>query len=224
MEFLETLAGDTAIAIDNTTLFNDLQRSNVELTLAYDRTLEGWSRALELRDEETEGHTQRVTETTVRLARLIGIDEAELVHVRRGALLHDIGKMGVPDRILHKPGPLDEEEWEIMRRHPVYAFELLAPIPYLKQALDIPFSHHERWDGSGYPNRLKGDQIPLAARIFAVVDVWDALLSKRPYRGAWLEEEVIAYLRKEAGRLFDPQVVGTFLRLRAQNRATMERE
>jgi putative nucleotidyltransferase with HDIG domain len=217
MEFLEALAGDTAIAIDNTALFNELQRSNVELILAYDRTLEGWSRALELRDEETEGHSQRVTEKTVQLARAMGMSEAELVHVRRGALLHDIGKMGIPDRILHKPGPLVEEEWKIMRRHPVDAFDMLSPIPYLKQALDIPYNHHERWDGSGYPNGLKGEQIPLAARIFAVVDVWDALLSERPYRAAWPEVDVIAYLRQEAGKQFDPQVVEAFLRLRTQN-------
>ena len=216
MEFLETLAGDTAIAVDNTALFNDLQRSNVELTLAYDRTLEGWSHALELRDEETLGHAQRVTDMTVELARAMGMSEVELVHVRRGALLHDIGKMGVPDRILRKPGPLTEEEWEIMRRHPVSAFELLSPIPYLKPSLNIPYSHHERWDGSGYPNGLKGEQIPLAARVFAVVDVWDALLSERPYRAAWPKEEVIAYLKKQAGSQFDPTIVEVFLHLRDQ--------
>jgi putative nucleotidyltransferase with HDIG domain len=216
MEFLEALSGDAAIAIDNAALFDELQRSNVEITLAYDRTLEGWSRALELRDRETEGHSQRVTEMTLELARALGMSEVELVHVRRGALLHDIGKMGVPDEILHKPGPLTDEEWEIMRRHPVYALELLSPIPYLKPALDIPAYHHERWDGNGYPNRLKGEQIPLAARIFAVVDVYDALLSERPYRPAWPEEKVINYLQEQAGHHFDPHVVEVFLRLRGK--------
>jgi PAS domain S-box-containing protein len=212
-EYLETLAGDAAIAIDNATMFNDLQRSNVELTLAYDRTLEGWSRALELRDEETEGHAHRVNEMTLKLAVAMGVGESELQHIRRGALLHDIGKMGVPDQILHKPGPLSEEEWEIMRLHPVHAYELLSRIPYLKPALDIPYCHHERWDGTGYPNGLKGEEIPLSARIFAAVDVWDALLSKRPYRDAWPEEKVISYLGQESGKHFDPVVIDRFLHL-----------
>ncbi len=216
VEFLEALGDDAAIAIDNATLFNELQRSKIEITLAYDRTLEGWSRALELRDEETEGHSQRVTEMTLELGRALGMSEAELMHVRRGTLLHDIGKMGVPDEILRKPGPLTQEEWEIMRRHPLYAVELLSPIPYLKPALDIPAYHHERWDGSGYPNGLKGDQIPLAARIFAVVDVYDALLSDRPYRRAWSEDDVIAYLKQQAGHQFGPRVVEVFLRLRGK--------
>jgi HD-GYP domain-containing protein (c-di-GMP phosphodiesterase class II) len=154
-----------------------------------------------------------VVEKTVQLALAMGMHESELVHVRRGALLHDIGKMGVPDVILHKRGPLTEEEWEVMRRHPTDAFELLSRIPYLKTALDIPYRHHERWDGSGYPDGLQGEEIPLAARIFAVVDVWDALLSERPYRHAWPEAEVIAYLRDNAGRQFDPTVVEMFLRL-----------
>jgi len=216
MQFLETLAGDAAIAIDNAALFNELQRSNLELTLAYDRTLEGWSHALEMRDEETEGHAHRVTEMTIQLAQVMGMSESELIHVRRGALLHDIGKMGVPDSILHKPGPLTEAEWEIMRRHPTDAFELLSRIPYLKPALDIPYYHHERWDGCGYPNGLKGEEIPLAARIFAVVDVWDALLSERPYRPPWSEAEVYAYLGQEAGKHFDPNIVEVFLHLLIQ--------
>jgi len=181
--------------------------------LAYDTTLEGWARALELRDEETEGHSQRVTEMTLRLARAMGISDAELAHVRHGVLLHDIGKMGIPDGILFKPGSLTEEEWEIMRRHPTYAYELLSPIRYLRPALDIPYSHHEKWDGTGYPEGLKGEQIPLAARIFAVVDVWDALRADRPYRPAWSEEEVIEYIREQAGKHFDPQVVEIFLRI-----------
>ncbi|MEA2575068.1 MAG: hypothetical protein QOH93_2366, partial [Chloroflexia bacterium] len=185
VNYLEGLAGQAAIAVDNAALFDDLQRSNIELGLAYDRTLEGWSGALDLRDKETEGHTQRVTEMAVRLARALGVRENALVHLRRGALLHDIGKMGIPDSILLKPGPLTDEEWVIMKRHPVYAHELLSPIDFLRPALDVPYCHHEKWDGTGYPRGLKGEQIPLSARIFAVVDVWDALSSNRPYRGAW---------------------------------------
>ncbi len=213
IDFLETLAGQAAIAIDNAELFGNLQRSHAELALAYDTTLEGWSRALDLRDHETEGHTRRVTAMTVRLARVIGMAESEMVHLRRGALLHDIGKMGIPDRILLKNGPLTNEEWDIMRLHPVYAYELLAPIAYLRQSLDIPYAHHERWDGSGYPRALRGEQIPLAARIFAVVDVWDALLSDRPYRAGWPLEKVRDYIRQQSGILFDPQIVEAFLGL-----------
>ncbi|MEK7310796.1 MAG: GAF domain-containing protein, partial [Chloroflexota bacterium] len=213
VEFIETLAGQAAIAIENGALFNDLQHSNVELALAYDTTLEGWSRALDLRDEETEGHTQRVTEMTLRLGRAMGLNENELVHMRRSALLHDIGKMGVPDSILRKPGPLSDEEWVIMRKHPAYAYNMLLPIAYLRPALDIPYSHHERWDGSGYPQGLKGLEIPLAARIFAVADVWDALRSDRPYRAAWPEAQVREYVINESGRLFDSQVVEVFLRM-----------
>jgi PAS domain S-box-containing protein/putative nucleotidyltransferase with HDIG domain len=209
--FLEALAGQAAIAVDNAVLFSDLQRANANLVLAYDTTLEGWSRAMDLRDKETEGHTMRVTETAVHLARAMGMGEEEIVHVRRGALLHDIGKMGIPDRILLKPGPLTEEEWTVMRRHPVYAHELLSPIPYLRPALDIPYCHHERWDGTGYPRGLQGEEIPLGARIFAVIDAWDALRSDRPYRSAWPEERVREYLRASAGTLFDPSVVGAFL-------------
>jgi HD-GYP domain-containing protein (c-di-GMP phosphodiesterase class II) len=211
--FLETLAGQAAIALDNAALFNNLQRSNVELALAYDTTLEGWAKALELRDRETEGHTRRVTEMTIRIARLMGISEAELVHVRRGALLHDIGKIAISDTILLKPEPLTNEEWEIMHQHPVYAYQLLSPIAYLRPALDIPYCHHEKWDGTGYPRGLKGEQIPLAARIFAVVDVWDALLSDRPYRPAWSKEKAIEYIKEQAGKHFDPQVVEVFLKL-----------
>lgn len=211
--FLELLAGQAAIAIDNATLFKDLQRSNMEMALAYDTTLEGWARALELRDQETEGHSRRVTHLTLQLARAMGMGQEELVHVRRGALLHDIGKMGIPDSILRKPGPLDEAEWEVMRQHPVMAYRLLSSIPYLRRALDIPYGHHERWDGSGYPQGLRQYEIPLAARIFAVVDVWDALLSDRPYRDAWPEEKVMAYLEEQAGKQLDPQVVEVFFRI-----------
>ena len=212
-DFLETLAKQAAIAIDNATLFSDLQSSNAELTLAYDTTLAGWSKALDLRDKETEGHTQRVVETTIRLARAMRVIEAELTNVRRGALLHDIGKMGIPDEILHKPGPLSVEEWATMRQHPVHAREMLSPIAYLRPALEIPYYHHEKWDGSGYPNGLKGEQIPLAARIFTVVDVFDALTSDRPYRLAWPREKALDYIREQAGKYFDPAVVEMFLKI-----------
>jgi GAF domain-containing protein len=213
LEFLHAMSGQAAIAIDNAQLFENLQRSNQELSLAYDTTLEGWGKALELRDKETQGHTQRVTDLTVRLARRLGLHESELTHIRRGVLLHDIGKMGVPDQILKKAGPLTEAEWDEMRRHPKYAYDLLYPIAYLRPALDIPYYHHERWDGSGYPRGLQGEDIPLAARIFAVVDVWDALLYDRPYRAAWPREDVIEYIRARAGSRFDPAVVTEFLRM-----------
>jgi putative nucleotidyltransferase with HDIG domain len=213
LDFLETLAGRAAIAIDNISLFDSLQRSNVELTLAYDATIEGWARALELRDRETKGHSQRVTEMTLQLASSLGLTESELEHTRRGTLLHDIGKMGVPDQILNKPGPLTDQEWEIMRQHPIYAYNMLTPIAYLRPALDIPYCHHEKWDGSGYPRGLAGEQIPLTARIFAVVDVWDALRSDRPYRPAWTEKKALQYIIDEAGKHFDPKVVKEFLKI-----------
>ena len=211
--FLETLAGQAAIAIDNAQLFDSLQRSNVELIVAYDATIAGWSQALDLRDKETEGHTQRVTEMTVRLARAAGMSEEEIVHARRGALLHDIGKMGVPDAILLKPGKLTDEERAIMRQHPVYAYELLSPVAFLRPALDIPYCHHEKWNGAGYPRGLKGEQIPLSARLFAVVDVWDALRSDRPYRAGWPEEKVLEHLHAEAGAHFDLRAVEIFMRV-----------
>jgi len=210
LSFLEALATQAAIAIDNAELFENLQRSNMELALAYDTTLEGWARALELRDYETEGHSRRVTDMTLAIARAMGISEAALAHVRRGALLHDIGKMGIPDTILLKSDKITDEEWEIMRKHPVYAYELLSPIRHLRPVLDIPYCHHEKWDGTGYPQGLKGEQIPLAARIFAVVDVWDALLSERPYRPAWSQEKALEYIQEQAGKHFDPQVVEVF--------------
>ena len=211
VNFLETLAGQAAIAIDNTSLLEDLNRSNIELTLAYDTTLEGWSHALDLRDKETEGHTQRVVDLTLKIARGLGMSESELIHLRRGALLHDIGKMGIPDEILLKPGSLTIEEWSIMRRHPQLAFELLSPIAHLKPAVDIPYCHHERWDGSGYPRGLKGEQIPLGARIFSVVDVWDALTSDRPYRKAWPAGKAIDYIIEQKGIQFDPKVIDLFV-------------
>jgi len=215
LEFLDALAAQTAIAIDNAGLFDDLQRSNTDLRLAYDATLEGWVRALDLRDKETEGHSVRVVETTESLARALGVPDSEIIHMRRGALLHDVGKMGVPDVVLLKPGPLTEEEWELMRRHPQYAHDWLSPIAYLRPALAIPLSHHEKWDGTGYPHGLKGEQIPMAARIFAIIDVWDALLSDRPYRPAWTRDRAIEHLREQAGSHFEPRVVETFLQLMA---------
>ena len=213
LTFFEMMANQAAIAIDSTELFENLQRANLELSLAYDTTLEGWVRALDLRDKETEGHTQRVAEITAQLARAMGVDDTSLSQIRRGALLHDIGKMGVADSILHKPGPLNAEEWEVMRKHPVYAFELLSPITYLRQSLDIPYCHHEKWDGSGYPQGLKAEQIPLAARIFAIVDVWDALRSDRPYRPAWESSRVTEYINEQSGKHFDPAVVSVFMQL-----------
>jgi len=213
LNFFEGLARQAAIAIDNGQLFENLQRANLELSLAYDETIEGWSRALDLRDKETEGHTQRVTDLTLKLAQAMNVSSADLVHIRRGALLHDIGKMGVPDSILFKEGPLTDEEGAIMRQHPQFAYDMLSPIEYLRPALDIPYCHHEKWDGSGYPRGLKGEEIPLAARLFAIADVWDALTSDRPYRKAWSQQEAFEYLQKEAGKSFDPQVVQTFLNI-----------
>ena len=213
IEFLETLAGEAAIAVENAVLLKELQRTNFELTLAYNTTIEGWSRALDLRDRDTEGHTQRVTDAAVKLARRLGFSEAELVHVRRGAVLHDIGKMAIPDSILLKPGPLTPEEWDIIRQHPRFAYELLSPIPYLGPALDIPHYHHERWDGSGYPHSLKDNQIPLPARLFSVVDVYDALTSHRPYRPAWKPDDAIAYISNQRGKHFDPEVAGEYLQM-----------
>jgi putative nucleotidyltransferase with HDIG domain len=187
--------------------------ATAKMVQAYDMTLEGWSRALELRDQETDGHSRGISELAVRLAQAMGMEGVQLLHVRRGALLHDIGKVVIPNRILIKPGPLTVEEWDIMKRHASYGYELLAPIAFLQEALDIPYCHHERWDGSGYPRGLKGKEIPLAARVFAVIDVWDALASDRPYRKAWPEQAARAYIHSLSGAHFDPQVVETFLRV-----------
>jgi len=213
IEFLETLAGQAAIAIDNLQLFGNLQTSNLQLRHAYDATIEGWAQALELHDPKPRGYVQQVVDLTLELAHTMDIDEKQLVHIRRGVLLHDVGKMGVSDHILQKPGRLTDDEWEIIRKHPVYAYKWLAPILYLKPALDIPHYHHEKWDGSGYPHGLKGDQIPLPARIFAVVDVWLALLSDRPYRKAWMKEKALAYIQEQSGSHFDPRVVEAFIEL-----------
>ena len=177
----------------------------------YDTTLEGWVYLLSQRDDETEEHTRRVVVLTELLAKRIGVKNHELVHILRGALLHDIGKIVVPDRILFKPGPLDETEWKIMRQHPEAAFQSLVRIDYLKQAIDIPYCHHERWDGTGYPRGLKGKQIPLAARIFAIIDVWDALSHDRPYRKAWEKEKILAYMQTQSGLHFDPEILLVFM-------------
>jgi putative two-component system response regulator len=190
---------------------DELVRMNKVLVNAYDKTIEGWSKALDLRDHETEGHTLRVMETTIKFARLAGIPENELEHIRRGALLHDIGKLGIPDSVLLKPGKLTEEEWKLMRLHPVYAHNWLSPIEYLEPALEIPYCHHEDWDGTGYPRGLAGKEIPLAARLFSIVDVWDALRSERPYRKAWPDDEVRAYLINKKGTEFDPDLMDLFL-------------
>jgi putative two-component system response regulator len=190
-----------------------MQQLHTELLIAYNKTIEGWSRALDLRDKETEGHTLRVSEKTVLLARAAGLDEETQLHIKRGGLLHDVGKLGIPDSILLKPEPLTETEWVIMKRHPVYAYDWLSPIEYLRPALDIPFCHHERWDGSGYPRGLKGKEIPIAARLFALSDVWDALTSDRPYRKAMNDAEVWQYIRSQAGEHFDPQAVEIFVKV-----------
>ncbi|GGL94563.1 hypothetical protein GCM10010840_35780 [Deinococcus aerolatus] len=213
LELLGTLASQAAIAVENIQLFTELERKNLELRLAYDETIEGWARALDLRDEETEGHSRRVTEMTVALCQQLGVSSEKLVNVRRGALLHDIGKMGVPDAILLKPGKLTDEEWVEMKKHPRHAVELLSPIRFLRSALDIPEYHHEKWDGSGYPLGLKGEVIPLTARAFAVVDVYDALTSDRPYRMAWTREKALEHIQASAGSHFDPHVVQAFLTL-----------
>ena len=211
VDFLETLGGQTAIAIENSMLFEDLQRSNFELAMAYDATIEGWSRALDLRDRETEGHTQRVTDMTLKLARKMGLSEERLILIKRGALLHDIGKMGVPDFILHKPEELTKEEQDIMRQHPQLAYDMLEPIAYLRDALNIPYCHHEKWDGTGYPRRLAGTQIPLEARLFTVVDVWDAITTDRPYRKGWPRKKALKYIREQSGKYFDPKLAEMFL-------------
>jgi HD-GYP domain-containing protein (c-di-GMP phosphodiesterase class II) len=206
LKFLETIANQASIAIDNSALFD-------ELIHAYDSTIVGWSRALELRDKETEGHTQRVAETTIHLAREMGIADEEIVHIKRGALLHDMGKLGIPDSILLKPASLTEKEWAIMKQHPKHAYNMLSPIEYLRPAIEIPYCHHEKWDGTGYPTGLKGDQIPFSARIFAVVDVWDALRSDRPYRLAWSEEKTREHINSLVGTHFEPKVAKVFFKM-----------
>ncbi|HXF84176.1 MAG TPA: HD domain-containing phosphohydrolase [Anaerolineales bacterium] len=190
-----------------------LRDAHDKLLAAYEATIEGWSRAMDLRDHETEGHSRRVADLTVRLAKELGMTDDELIHVRRGALLHDMGKLAIPDAILHKPGGLTEDEWKIMHTHPQLAYDMLHTIEYLRPALHIPLYHHEKWDGTGYPHGIKGEQIPLPARIFAVADVWDALTSDRPYRRAWSKQDALAYIQDQAGKQFDPQVVAKFVEL-----------
>ncbi len=206
VKILTAIASQAAVAIENAQLVEALQES-------YESTLEGWAAALDLRDKETEGHSQRVTLLSLQLAQELGMSREDLMYLRQGALLHDIGKMGVPDRILHKHGPLTEQEQAIMRQHPVNAYKMLYPIKHLRPAIDIPYCHHEKWDGSGYPNGLKGEEIPLAARIFTVIDVWDALRSNRPYRQAWSVKKTITYIQQHAGKSFDPQIVNRFVEI-----------
>ena len=192
---------------------DELKALNKQLLIAYNKTIEGWSKALDLRDRETEGHTQRVTDLTLIFAKAVGFSEADLEHVRRGALLHDVGKLGIPDSILHKADKLTDEEWQIMRQHPVHAYQWLSSIDFLEPALCIPYSHHEKWDGSGYPLGKKGEEIPIAARLFAIVDVWDALCSDRPYRHAMSKSDALEYIRSQAGTHFDPELTRIFVDL-----------
>lgn len=223
IQFLETMAGQAALAIDHLNLFQDLQRSNLQLTQAYHQVIEGWARALELKDKETEGHSRRVVRLTLAVAEKLGLRKEQLADLRQGALLHDIGKMGIPDRIIQKPGPLDDSEWELMKKHPLFAYEMLKPISHLEGAVEIPYSHHERWDGSGYPQGLQGEEIPLSARIFAVVDVWDALLSDRPYRKAWSEDKAVTYIKEQSGKQFDPRVVSALMEMINQDHPALNR-
>ena len=213
LELINAFADQAAVAIDNARLFDNLQASNRELEKAYQATLEGWVRALDMRDNETEGHTQRVTKLTERLARSMGVDGVELLHIRRGALLHDIGKMAIPDGILLKPGKLTDDERLLIQKHPVYAYEMLNPIDFLLPAIDIPYCHHEKWDGTGYPRGLRGEDIPFSARIFPIIDVWDALISDRPYRKGLPHDEVRQYIQADSGKHFDPRVVDAFFEL-----------
>jgi putative nucleotidyltransferase with HDIG domain len=214
LALISAFADQAAVAINSARLFEDLQESHRELEKAYQATLEGWVRALDLRDKETEGHTQRVTILTHRLARSMGVSDELLVHMTRGALLHDIGKMAIPDGILLKPGQLTDEERKLIQKHPIYAYEMLSPIAFLVPAIDIPYCHHEKWDGTGYPRGLKQDEIPFAARIFPVIDVWDALTSDRPYRKAMPHNEVRQIIQADSGKHFDPYVVEAFMGLK----------
>ena len=217
IRLLTALAENTSSAIHRAILFEQTLEHASELATAYDNTLAGWARALELRDELTEGHTRRVTELTLKLARALEIPENEIIHIRRGALLHDIGKMGIPDSILHKPGAFTAQERKIMQQHTQYAYDMLVSIPFLQAALDIPYCHHEHWDGAGYPRGLKGEDIPLSARIFSIIDVWDALTSDRPYRQAWSKEKTCEYILERSGKQFDSKIVEAFFSVIAEN-------
>lgn len=216
-DFLNIISGQAAIAIDSALMFRELQRSNVELGLAYDAAIDGWARTLDLRDKQPEGYTRQVADMTVRLAVNLGVEKNEMVHIRRGAILHDIGKVAIPDEILFKAGPLTGEEWEIMRRHPAIAVDLLSPINHLNAAIEIPRCHHEKWDGTGYPDHLRGDQIPFSARLFALADVYNALTTDRPYRRAWSRQEALSYIQNQAGHHFDPHLVPEFIKLVNEN-------
>ena len=222
VDLCRALSHEIGLALANARLYESLQRSHEELARAYDATIEGWSLALEMRDDETQGHALRVAGLAVELGRAVGISGEDLVHLRRGALLHDIGKMVVPDAVLRKPGPLTEEEWTVMRRHPENGRDFLQKVSYLEPALDVPYCHHERWDGTGYPRGLRGEEIPLSARVFAVADAFDALTSDRPYRTAWSEDDVLEHLRRCAGKEFDPRVVAAFLEGRIAEKAKGE--
>ena len=213
LDFLTTIAGQAAVAIDSATMFQDLQRSNAELSQAYDAAIESWAQVLELSSRESGAHAYRVVDLTLRLARSMGVAEADLVHFRRGALLHDVGKLGISENILNKPGPLDDVERKTLQGHALLAYQLLSPVNYLAPALDIPHYHHERWDGSGYPEGLCADQIPFPARLFAVVDVYDALTSDRPYRSALSQQAALEFIDHHSNDLFDPAVVKAFLRM-----------
>ena len=213
LQTLEALAERGANALGNTLLLRHLQRANNEFSAAYDALIDGWALALELRDFEPKGHTKRVTEMTMEFAHIMGISAAELVNVRRGTMLHDVGKMGIPDSILLKTDSLTDDEWEIMRRHPVIAHEQLSAIEFLRPALIIPYSHHEKWDGTGYPCGLAGEQIPFMARLFALVDVWDSLCSDRPYRKGWPVDRVRTHIRDQGGKHFDPKLADIFVKL-----------
>jgi putative nucleotidyltransferase with HDIG domain len=188
-------------------------RAEAQLKESYELTLEGWVKALEYRDRETEGHCRRVTSLSMQLADRVGLSDEEITQIQHGALLHDIGKMAIPDSILFKPGPLDDAEWELMRKHPIYAKEMLESIPFLQSAIAIPYCHHERWDGLGYPQGLKGEEIPLSSRIFTIVDHWEALSSDRPYRKAIPKEQVFVYIKENEGRAFDPHLAEIFLKM-----------
>lgn len=213
IDLSNVLAFQVSLAIANARLYKTAQEAIDHLTQAYDATLEGWSRMLDMRDHLTDEHTHRVADLTVALASKMGIPESELRHIRRGALMHDIGKIGIPDGILQKPNILSEDELKIMQSHPEKAYQVLSQIEYLAPAMDIPYCHHERWDGTGYPRGLKGEEIPLAARLFAVVDVFDALTSNRPYRKAWSKEEALRYIEEQSGKHFFPEAVKAFIEM-----------
>ncbi|MFN2144373.1 MAG: HD-GYP domain-containing protein [Anaerolineales bacterium] len=213
IDLCKILSSQASYAIANAKLYKETQQALFSLTRAYDETLAGWSRMIDLRDHVTDAHTRRVTNLTINLARRMGIPEKDLDHIQKGALLHDIGKIGISDAILQKPGALTDDEWEIMRSHPGIAYEILSEIDYLKPALEIPYCHHEKWNGTGYPRKLKGKEIPLAARIFAIIDVYDALTSDRPYRKAWSHQKALDYIKGQSGEYFSPAVVDEFLEM-----------